>query len=328
MKTAVLHVPHRDSELAMASMLKAIGYRALGLDSALSSKLHNAVKFNAVSCLQEKASLSELERCDIFVCVKHYHIDPMLKFAPYLQDKILWFDINGGIPLQFIEKQPYKTYPSCLPVPYVSANKRYAPGSYFNLTGCERYVCYVPFSRIDEYSAVNRNNFGQTPICLVHAPKHWGYGWSISTMQELGLKYYGKKAPDGPVPQGRVAGCLQSALCYVHMKDHDCPGFALYQALASRCPVVVTSIFLERTLYTDLYRDGETCLVLQDDGSLPKDERVKLLQSNACKILERLRDPVENRRIGCAGARRLNELLWRPSTNGSSFKQFIEANFK
>lgn len=331
MKTAVLHIPQSDCEPAMAEMLQAAGYAPLGIGRDLARLINKAgVRPGVASTLKPQAGMNELRRCDLFVTVKHYNL-PLLEGAfPFLKGKILWFDINGGEPGVYIDAAPQKTYPWTVPVPYVSANKRYAEGT---KTNGPRYVCWPPLVESEKERHLNlahRREVTGSPICLVHNVYYWGYGWAVDDLRErVGLKAYGSHgSPDGLRPPGEVPDMLRTTVCYVHLKSHDCPGYSLYRALLAACPIVLTRQFVEFTGFTDLYVDGETCLMVDDDADLKFPARSNLLVNRFVAAIDRLRkDQDLAKHVAGQGRRRLVDLMWHPDRDGPGFKKFLQANF-
>jgi glycosyltransferase involved in cell wall biosynthesis len=330
-KIAILHVPHEQCEASLQEMLLSIGYNVFGIGRDLSHRLNLHMKPVVASRLPVKAGLDHFRRCELFVTVKHYNIPGIYKRHPHIKDKLLWFDINGGIPGVHIPQAPQKTYPSEVPIPYVSANKHYADDSGHSVSG-PRYICYIPLPNQDVYlKAAHFRKVADSPICLVHNAYHWGYGILVDELRSrCGVRFFGShKSPDGLLSSAQVVSALTRALCLVHVKSRDCPGIALYEALFTGCPVILTDVFLQRTLYTDLYEDGETCLVVKDSPLSPIDERKKILIDQIAVCIDRLKDPKENVRIGSNGRRRLVQLMWQSNRpkDVDSFRKFMAEQF-
>jgi hypothetical protein len=331
-KLAILHVPHEQCEKSIEEMLTSAGYSVFGIGRDVSHLLNTHMKPVVASRLIKKAELHHFEQCNLFVTVKHYNLPSIAERYTHLNGKVLWFDINGGNPGQFISQEPRKTYPLQVPVPYLSANKRYAEGSPHEVSG-PRYVCYIPLTKRYEFlEAAHRRRPTQSPVCLVHNVKHWGYGWLVSPLMRFhGVRFYGGfGSPTGLIDTTRVPEVLETALCLVHAKSHDCPGCALYESLLTGCPVIITDLFLKQTLYNDLYEDDVTCLVVKDDATLSFPDRTNYLMDQLTESIERLKDPKENARIGAAGRRRIVQLMWQSEREQdvASFTKFMEDNFQ
>lgn len=331
-RIAILNIPHENCEESMKEMLEAVGYTVYGIGRDVAHLMNVFMRQPTASRIEPKAGIGHLKKCDLFVIIKHYSLESLHKRYPYLKSKTLWFDINGGVPGEYIAKTPFKTYPLNVPVPYVSANKKYLDESGYKVSG-SRYVRYIPLARRNLFlQAAHQRKVTEPPVCLVHNPYNWGYGMMVQPVHKrLGVKFYGShRAPNGLIKETQVAQKLVNALCYVHIKSHDCPGCSLYQAMLTGCPVVLTSQFLRRTLYTDLYIDNDTCLVVEDHEDWPREERALDLEAKFKAAIERLKDPAENTRIGSNGRRRIVKLMWQNTKpeDVKSFKKFIEDSFK
>lgn len=329
---AILHVPHEQCEASMAEMLKSISYDVYGLGRDISHLLNRHMVPISASRLPLKAEIPHFHKCSLFVTVKHYNLPGLYENYDHLNGKILWMDINGGIPGVHIPKDPRKSYPFEVPVPYVSANKHYADNSPYKVSG-PRYICYIPLARREEFlRAAHHRTLTAPPVCLVNNPKTWGYGWMVKPLKDqYNTRFFGSHgAADGLVKPSQISSILTTALCMVHMKGRDCPGIALYESLLTGCPVIITDLFLRRTLYTDLYEHEHTCLVAKDDPELPIPERTNYVMKQVSEYIDRLKDPKENARIGSNGRKRLNQLMWRSDRdeNVASFKEFMERHFR
>lgn len=326
-RTAIINVPHRQCEQAAEIMLASAGYQPLGISRLLAVQLAKYMKQSINSQIALKATPKDFLTCDLFVTIKYYSVLDTLSRHKHLQGKVLWFDINGGMPGVDIPQAPFKIMPTSPVVPYVGSCKWYADDSPYNVSG-PRYVTYIPLANRKQCLETTRAMSGP-PVSMVHNPYHWGYGWLVDPLRRSGVKFHGGwGAPDSLLPQDEVAPKLARSRCYIHAKGHDCPGFSLYQALMCACPAIITSVFLERTGYSDLYQHDKTCLVAQDEPDLPVEERTRVLCARIRQFMKQLEDPKENKRIGEAGRARLLELLWDPAreSDTSSFRKFMEAN--
>lgn len=203
------------------------------------------------------------------------------------------------------------------------------------------YACYPPFVRFAEYDHPRERGHGnrhyrggyldfEPPICLIHGINGWGYRDLIDPMRALGVRMHGVGAPDGLLQHREVAVQLSKALCMVHLKSSDAPGYALYEALAAACPVVCTRRLIWRCRMQDLLIPGETCLVFDretHDGLTADD--VRECTREVLEHLERLRDSEENRRIGLAGRERLKQVMWssEKAEDVESLREFMGRHF-
>jgi hypothetical protein len=116
----------------------------------------------------------------------------------------------------------------------------------------------------------------------------------------------------------------------VHLKSNDAPGYALYEALASGCPVVVPRRLIWRCRMGDLFVPGETCLVFDRETHADlSPQEVEECEAEVLGHLGALRDPAFNRKIGEAGRGRLKSLMWsanRPE-DVSSLRGFMSRHF-
>ena len=97
----------------------------------------------------------------------------------------------------------------------------------------------------------------------------------------------------------------------VHLKSSDAPGYALYEALAAACPLIVSRRLIWRNRMQDLFTPGKTCLVFDretHEGLSPKD--VEECTNEIREGLVSLSNHEYNRLIGEAGRKRLREVMW------------------
>jgi hypothetical protein len=325
MKTAVIDVPHMEGERSCKVMLEAAGYTVYGIGPELIPLL-SYMPIRSSSRIEPKADQTIFNACDLFVTVKHFAVGPTLKHFPRLNGKLLWFGINAGKPGIPIVSAPYKMNPLRVPVPYVGAIKWYADGSPCAVSG-PRYFAYLPLAEKDDYHFRGQADY-TSPICLIHAMRRWGgYGWLTDAAIDLGIQFYGNGCPCGVLSTEDVRKRLSTAVCYTHLKSHDCPGYSLYEAMLIGCPVVLPSQFLEMTNYYDLYDHGETCLVVDDPIRDKSQERLDILRAGILEAIAKLRDPSENQRIGRNGRERLLDLMWDSQRDGPEFTLFMQKHF-
>ena len=308
--------------------------------------------------------VADMARSDvIYVDVKAHRAMPrVLSRWPNLAGRILWYRINGAKPEHVVNTRGDmgdEVNPGC---PVLTPNLWYRdkyiddPDPTHGHYDCggkyqmgllpapwESYACWPPFYRWDEYQWTNgmeptRVSHGRDslteytqPICLVHNARGWGYEALFDPFrQRLGVQVYGRGSPDGLIQHREVKVRLTNTLAMVHLKSSDAPGYALYEALASGCPVVCTRRLIWRNRMHDLLVPGETCLVFDretHDGLTTEDVVNCTVEVEG--HLRALRDPTHNRRIGDAGRQRLKELMWCAdrAADVESLRDFWRRNF-
>lgn len=196
------------------------------------------------------------------------------------------------------------------------------------------YSCWPPFYRIDDYySRRGRDRLCTTagrPICLIHNLRGWGYQPLVDSFRRMGVSCYGAGSPDGLIDHSEVPLLLSQALCMVHLKSSDAPGYALYEALAAACPVVCTRRLIWKNRMEDLLIPNETCLVFDREGHQGlTDEDVRNCTREVEEHLQRLKDKTENLRIGLNGYTCLKEAIWSKTRQQDvdSLHQFMSHNF-
>jgi len=200
------------------------------------------------------------------------------------------------------------------------------------------FACWPPFSRISEYNVLRRPGDGvnetwkkyANPVCLVHNLQGWGYGNLIERVRQLGVRCYGLGSPDGLLQHGEARIRLESALALVHLKSSDAPGYALYEALASGCPIICPRRLIWRNRMEDLLVENETCLCFDREthDSLSPEEAVTC-SAEIEKHLKYLSSNRNNKKIGLAGRERLQEVMWssKRDKDVESLRNFFKKNF-
>lgn len=190
------------------------------------------------------------------------------------------------------------------------------------------YACYPPFYRFNDYSRCGDNLLSDTPVCLIHGIGGWGYSALIPPLRGLGARCYGEGSPDGLIRHQAVPPLLHRALCMVHLKSNDAPGYAIYESLAASCPLICSRRLIWRCRMQDLLIPGKTCLVFDRETHAGLTEQdVVDCTVEIKRHLTALRDPVYNRQIGQAGHDRLKEVMWDKERDGPSFTEFMSRCF-
>lgn len=329
-----------------------------GCDTVLSTEHMEALGYDKVDKSIGPASIRDMETCDLFCEIKVRNIPKITEKWPRLKHRICYWRVNGAQP----EICPKGGDEVNLPCPAITAclwygTPRYREGkspqgqsnlehlanreiAYEELLGLHEsvklcnpeamaYVFWPPYPRSGEYDAIDRRGLTSyaDPYCLCHSVRAWGYGGIVSQCVDLGVKFYGNNSPHGQVSHRQVPGIVAKAKALVHLKSVDCPGWALYEAILGGCPVITGRLLNSRMLGYGLLEDEVTCYEFGVPASLeygrgPTNEE-KCLE-DIRNALEKLSDSATNRRIGEAGRKRLNELMWCEDRDGDSFRAFVK----
>lgn len=288
------------------------------------------------------AGVADMERRDVlFVDVKaHRSRVKMLQRWPHLDGRVLWYRINGGRPEHVVNARGDhgdEVNPGC---PVLTPNQWYkstwdGKGTWDGLQSPSAYPCWPPFHRLADYRPEKRDECPRwaPPMCLVHNVGGWGFGGAIlkSFREQLGVRVHGVSSPDGLINHREVPTRLSSALAYVHMKSSDAPGYALYEALAAGCPVVVSRKLIWKNAMQELLVPGETCLAFDretHDGFSAQD--VVECTAAVREHLDQLAVRDYNRAVGLAGRRRLMDLMWSSerARDVDTLRDFMARNFR
>lgn len=334
--------------------------QAAGCDTVLGVEQMYALGYDRVDGSIREASPADMDRCDLFCEIKVRNVPLVARRWPRLAKQIVYVRVNGSEP----EICPRGGDEVNLPCPVVTACLWYGHPRYRITDASETksaenhregppitlddiladhaalvpgdngmaYTCWPPYPRSGDYDRTDRSTLAgyEPPYSLCHSTGAWGYGPIVDDCVKLGVRCYGNRSPHGQVPHRAVAGIAARALCLVHLKSVDCPGWALYEALLSGCPVVTGRLLNSRMLAYSLLEHGETCLEFGVPASRRYgrgDMNYPQCLTDIAAALERLRDPAENRRIGEAGRKRLRDLLWTPERDGAGFRAFMARHF-
>lgn len=290
-------------------------------------------------CPMKEVGPNEMNRSDVlYVDVKAHRNGPRIWDRwQGLKSRTLWYRINGGMPEHVINKRGDHGDEVNINCPILTPNQWYA---YEDIGDYDlhreapwkgrAYTCWPPFVRKNDYQRYRPSRDWDAPVCLIHNVQGWGYERLIEPMRELGVKFHGVGAPDGLILHRDIPDLLARALCVVHLKSSDAPGYALYEALAASCPVVCTRRLIWRCRMNNLLIPDETCLVFDretHDGLTDEDVRscIEEVKRNCIKLM----DPFFNKTIGEAGRLRLDKVTWNEEREAdvASLKEFLERNF-
>lgn len=307
------------------------------------------------------AVLSDMKfNCDLFVDVKaQKNCGKVTTCWPNLRGRVLWYRINGGKPEHVVDARGDHGDEVNPPCPVLTPNQWYVRclaclgvghrtdghGGAKVCSRCGRscqenraYCCWPPFVKAKEYSFPRVGSETKRlyqnylpPMCLVHNLRGWGYGAPLAGLiGEFGIRCYGVGSPDGLIHHREVKVRLSEALAYVHLKSSDAPGYSLYEALASACPVVCTRRLIWKNRMEELLIPGETCYVFDRPTHDPIcAEELAEIRADLGAALKALSSSQENRRVGENGRRQLKELMWSKDKpeDVESLRNFFACNF-
>lgn len=335
-----------------------------GCDTVLAVQQMYALGYDTVEGSIREAMPSDMHRADLFCEIKVRNIPRITERWPRLRGRMVYLRVNGAEP----EICPRGGDEVNLPCPVVTACLWYGHPRYRQTgdqaetrsaenhrmgepitlddlhaehaalvlgdSGGLAYTFWPPYPRSAEYDQIDRSKLDHydAPYSLCHSTSAWGYGPIVDECARMGVRCFGNRSPAGQISHRQVAAVTRTALCLVHLKSVDCPGWALYEALLSGCPVVTGRLLNSRMLAYDLLQHGQTCYEFGVPASYRYgrgDMAYEQCLADIREALERLADPAENRRIGEAGRERLNHLMWsagRPS-DLASWQAFMRRHF-
>ncbi len=308
-----------------------------------------------------EVDLDFMDKADLYVDIKaHRCYSLVTKEWPNLKNKVLWYRINGGEPEHVINDRGDHGDEVNPPCPVLTPNQWYSyqqrcsychwwfPRGMMVFTGSclkcgskeketmkwKAYCCWPPFVKFHEYD-VKRPGFDghikySNPICLIHNVNGWGYRDMVAPVRDLGVNIYGVGSPDGLINHKLVKVRLTSSLAMVHLKSNDAPGYALYEAMAAGCPIILPRRLIWRCSMESMFRPGVNCLVFDRETHDPlSGEEVRICTREIRDALTQLSDPVENQRIGYAGRETLKRLMWdrAKAEDVTSLKDFMTQYF-
>jgi hypothetical protein len=342
MKTAVLQVADVGPLDSLVLMLRHAGYRcllpskklqaelrSLGCDTVLDvDDLVRGGSYDPPAFPLDRADA--LRPGDLYVSVKaHRDYAKVVGRWPHLRGRVLWYRINGGRPEHVVNERGDHGDEVNPPCPVLTPNQWYGLGQLGDYTD-RFYACWPPFVRWDDYQVDCRvvNTLHSHPMCLVHNVAGWGYGPLVKPLTDLGVCIFGSGSPYGEVAHKFVPEMLTRTLAYVHLKSNDAPGYAIYEAMAAGCPVVVPRRLIWRCRMGALLEEGVTCLCFDRETHDPlSPEDVGDCTREVKSHLVMLRDPEYNRAVGLAGRERLKSVMWREDRDGPAFCEWMGRMF-
>ena len=343
MKTAIVQCADTGPLESIAVMLRSVGYeplipsrklkfvlRELGCDTVLD--IEDLVRSWGYDKPMELgvAELSDMDTTSLFVDIKaHRSYDKLVRRWPRLENRILWYRINGGEPEHVVNERGDHGNEIDPPCPILTPNRWYSyPGKPWS---DKAYSCWPPFVRAAGYDFPRITGYMEgrydNPICLIHNVEGWGYQKLIPGVRELGVRCYGVRSPDGLINHREIPVRLTKTLAMVHLKSNDAPGYALYEALAAGCPVICTRRLIWRCRMHELLIPDKTCLVFdRETHEGLTDTDVRNCLNEIRDHLDRLFNPLDNRRIGEAGREQLRKVMWKKTDpeDVESLSRFME----
>lgn len=335
-----------------------------GCDTVLSVQSMVERGYDLLDPAISAAKPSEMDKCDLFVEIKIRNVSKVIHRWPKLQGKIAYWRVNGAQP----EICPKGGDEVNLPCPIITAclwygTPRYRTGKAEQAQSADEhlasrsvseqewrdyaasikyhdpdsnaYVFWPSYPRQAEYDTIDRSQLTEynPPFCVCYNVKAWGYGDIIDRCREnLGVRFFGNDDMAGEIRHSEIPRVVSDGKALVHMKSVDCPGWALYEAILGGCPVITGRLLNSRMLAYDLLEHNVTCLEFGVPASLEYgrgDVDLEKCYFDIERALQLLSDPVENRRIGEAGRKRLNDLMWNVNNQEhvDSFRAFCKRHF-
>ncbi len=347
MKLAILQMSDTPQVESSAVMLRAAGYEVMVCGPSVRDELRRIGCGTVVSVEQaiqwgcdaldpsiRQATLTDMERADLFCEIKVNNIAKVQERWPRLVERTAFWRVNGARPEHVIRTRDGKRE-DCgnemdPGVPTITNNFWYSRPEGVPRPN-DNYTFWPPYPRALDFNPMNRTGTGD-PFCLCHAVGSWGFGCIVPQCEAMGVKVYGVRSPAGSVQHSEVPRIVASGLCMVHLKGSDCPGWALYEALLGGCPVIIAKWLIARGLYYDLYRNGETCFTfgVECDETGRGDAKYDQCVEEIRTLLHYLKQPVNAdhvRGVGIAGRKRLLELMWDAERDGQAFRDYLGRMF-
>lgn len=338
MKLAIVQMADTPQISSTAMMLNYAGYevrmcgtqlrnelQAAGCDTVIAYKSMLDIGYDPLKMPIQEASVADMDRCDLFCEIKCRNVPKIIKRWPRLKNRICWWRVNGARP-EICEKGGDEIN---IDYPVVGANLWYGTEEYNR--DKRNYVFWPPFPRAADYDPAKRE--GRTtfdaPFCLCHGINGWGFYGILARCINMGVDVYGVNAPKGILPHSKVPALISNALCMVHIKSVDCPGWAIYESMLSGCPIIVANLLINRMCGQELFIHGETCMAFGPPGDETGRGDMKFDEcvADIAYAIDHLKHPVINKQIGMNGRNQLLKLMWDEQRDGESFKKWLSEQF-
>jgi len=350
LKVAVIQCADTGPLESLVLMLRALGYKCLRVGQELSSQLikagcdtvmtseylHDSMGYELPLVIDGVATPRDAENCDLFVDVKaHRNLPFILNRFPSLEGKVLWYRINGGQPEHVVNARGDHGNELDPPCPVVTPNQWYKSGipgkAWMTFPWADRAYAFWPkFARAKEFDTEDRaiKDF-RHPVCLIHNASGWGYQNLIEGVRKMGVKVFGRGSPDGLVHHSRAMDLLTCASCMVHLKSNDAPGYSLYEAIHSGCPIILPRRLIWRCRMEELFVENETCLCFDRETHDPIESQSEI---NHCldeirSHLTTLSSPEKNVEVSANAFVRLKQLEWNEGRDLEGFRKFMERHY-
>ncbi len=337
----------------------------VGCDTIISYERMISLGYEKLPREYKQATIKDMDRCDLFVAIKVRNIPKIINRWPRLEKKIIWWRVNGSQPeicpkggdevnlpcpivtgcfwygterycrdensesvwqdnlaqMDMVNNPP----PEVSPQQLLDHSNNVTKGAYGMA-----YTFWPSYPGSKKFDSVNRMGLQKflPPYFLCHNPYAWGYGEIIDKLSDsTGLRVFGNGGMAGILQHTELPKVTAKATALVHLKVVDCPGWALYEAMLSGCPVITGRLLNSRMLAYDLLEDGITCFEFGVPASHDYgrgDIEIDKCYDDIKKALVKLENPQINYEIGQTGKARLNHLMWNSEKDGEAFKAFME----
>jgi len=313
-------------------------FRRLDLSTIISRKtLEESWGYSPVNMPYKSAELANLYDPDtILVDVKgHVNYKTLVRAFPKLTNRILWYRINGGEP-ERVAVNGDEINPPC---PVITPNQWYT-----TLPNQERTYTFWPklipnrhsipsnaiIKKVESEISASRYKPYLPPMTLVHNLQGWGFAPLVPHLLPLGIKLYGIHNKDGVIANSEATHRLSKSIAMVHLKSSDAPGYALYEAIQNKCPLIVSRRLIWRNKMEELLIPHITCLVFDretHEALTPND--ITSCTEDITHNIQSLTNTLTREEITNEAKNIFDQLQWsaKRESDVSSLRDFIGRNF-